>query len=356
MIVLEDLLTLNDAEKNFYELYLKYPDLYENSAKTLKEWSEDEKLFSEYKKITKKYFGNFNFFRENFGEDIFKVDENVIVFMHQRYFPYFAHSHDFFEITYVLRGKYHPMINDRLLELNKGDLCILTPKVWHCPLIHTKEDIICDILVKSSTFDKIFFDILKNNSTLANFFSRSLQIPSGGSYLKFSTKADKEVEYILLSMLSEYQKQDSYYSCIITKFMSILFVFLIRNHSGTLNTAFSGHLNFSKKITSIIQYMKENIKSVTFSELAKKFSYSERQLARLLIKYTGKNFSSILQELRIQKASKLLREQNLSVREIILECGCKNQNYFYKIFKKYFGKTLAQYREDTAKEKLFENI
>lgn len=147
-------------------------------------------------------------------------------------------------------------------------------------------------------------------------------------------------------MLNEYQNQDSYYSCVITKFMSALFVFLLRNHSDTLNTAFSDHLNFSEKITDMIQYMKENIKSVTFSELAKKFSYSERQLARLLIKYTGKNFSSILQDLRIQKACQLLKEKNLSVREIILECGCKNQNHFYKMFKNYYGKTPAQYRKD----------
>ena len=171
-----------------------------------------------------------------------------------------------------------------------------------------------------------------------------MEIPSGGSYLKFSTKDDKEVEYILLTMLNEYQNKNPYYSCIMTKFMSVLFILLLRNYSYTMNTAFSDHLKFSEKITAMLQYIKENLKSITFAELAKKFSYSERQLARLLIKYTGKNFTAILQDLRIQKASLLPRDPNLSIREIIAECGCKNQNYFYKLFKKYYGKTPAQYR------------
>ena len=38
-----------------------------------------------------------------------------------------------------------------------------------------------------------------------------------------------------------------------------------------------------------------------------------------------------------------------------MECGCKNQNFFYKIFKKYYGKTPAQYRRDILLEKNFQD-
>lgn len=47
MIYLEDLLTLNDAEKRFYELYLKQPDLYKNPVKTLKQWKNHEEIFAQ---------------------------------------------------------------------------------------------------------------------------------------------------------------------------------------------------------------------------------------------------------------------------------------------------------------------
>ena len=96
MIYLEELLTLNDAEKGFYELYLKHPDLYKNPIKTLKHWNNHKGIFAQYKEIAKEYGGELDLFKEKFSEDIFKTDEKVIVFMHQRYFSCFVHSHEFF--------------------------------------------------------------------------------------------------------------------------------------------------------------------------------------------------------------------------------------------------------------------
>ena len=345
MIFLEDLLKLNEAEKDFRELYIKYPQIHQNPPKTIEQIIKNEEEYPDYK------LSVINLISGSYVDT--KLD--IIVLMHCRYVPGFIHYHEFFEITYVLNGKYRNFINGKLMELEKGDVCILAPHVYHCPLTHLEDDVVCNILVRSSTFDKVFFHILKNNPILATFFSRSLAIPNGGSYLKFSTKDDKEVEYILLAMMNEYQNQELYYSPMINKLMSALFVLLLRNHSTTLNTAFTDHLNFSQKITSILKYTKEHLQSLTFAELAKEFSYSERQLARLLIKYTGKNFTSIIQDMRIQKACLLLQEANMPINEIIFQCGYKNQNHFYTIFKKYCGKTPAQYRRDILLEKSFQN-
>ena len=138
--------------------------------------------------------------------------------------------------------------------------------------------------------------------------------------------------------------------------MSALFVLLLRNYSTTLNTAFSDHLNFSQKITTLLKYIKENLANITLPELAKKFSYSERQLSRLLLKYTGKTFSTLLQELRMQKACMMLKDSNVPIHEIISQCGYKNQNHFYQKFKECYGKTPAQYRKDVILENTFRDV
>ena len=156
---------------------------------------------------------------------------------------------------------------------------------------------------------------------MLTFFSRSLNESIGGGYLKFSNEDDKEVEYILLTMLNEFRNRGLYYAPIVNKLMSAL------------------------------QYIRENVQSLTLPELAKKFSYSERQVSRLLVKYTGKSFTTILQDTRMQQACMLLRESTQTINEIIFQCGYKNQNHFYTIFKKYYGKTPAQYRRDILLEK-----
>ena len=46
MIVLDDLLKLNEAEKDFRELYIKYPEIHRNPPKTLEQIIKNEKKIS----------------------------------------------------------------------------------------------------------------------------------------------------------------------------------------------------------------------------------------------------------------------------------------------------------------------
>ena len=351
MITLEDLLKLNDAEKEFRELYIKYPEIHQDPPKTVDQLIENEKKYPDYKQIFDRFFKDCPRVGAYLSEKLFDPKDDVALLMHTRFVPGFMHYHEFFEITHVMNGKYRCYINDTFLELEKGDVCILAPHVYHCPITHMEEDVVCNVLVRSSTFEKSFFHIMKHNPILLTFFSRSLNESIGGGYLKFSNEDDKEVEYILLTMLNEFRNRGLYYAPIVNKLMSALFVLLLRNHSNTLVTGFSDHLNFSQKITSVLQHIRENVQSLTLPELAKKFSYSERQVSRLLVKYTGKSFTTILQDTRMQQACMLLKESNRTINEIIFQCGYKNQNHFYTIFKRYYGKTPAQYRRDILLEK-----
>lgn len=352
MFEMSEFLGLSETEKDFRKLYEKYPLIHQNPPKNLQQLLENEINFPEYREVFRKHFSDYPP-RCVLSENLFQLCEDVAVMLHQRFVPGFTHYHEFFEITYVLSGTDKNFINGKLYELKQGDLCILSPNVWHCPATHLESDVTCNILVRSSNFEKIFFPILQRNQSLRTFFTRALTIPNGKSFLKFSTENDSEVQAIIFTMLREYSQKNLYYSSMLNELMSALFILLLRNHSNTIGTAFSDKMNFSQKISEVLEYIRKNLQDINFPELARHFSYSERQLARLLLKYTGKNFSEILQEFRIQKAGQLLRDENISVSEVIEQCGYKNHNYFYKKFKEYCGKTPAQYRKDFLSEKLF---
>ena len=343
MVDVDDLLPLNDAEKDFKRLYELYPAIHQNPPKTLDQLRVNEREVPEYREVLERYFGA-HLPRYVLSENLFQPREDVALLMHTRYVPGFIHYHEFFEITYVLNGHYRSFINGSLLELDKGGVCVLSPNVWHCPITHFDDDVVCNILVRSSTFEHLFFHILRVNPILARFFERALTMPNGKSYLTFSTDDDAEVRGLILTMLDEYRRQDIYYPSILEKIMAALFVLLLRNHTATMETAMNDQLNFSPKITDVLKFIRDNIKDISYGALAKKFSYSERQLSRLLLKYTGRNFTSLLQEMRIQRACMLLKHSNLPISEVIDQCGYKNHNHFYVNFKKYCGKTPAQYR------------
>ena len=52
-----------------------------------------------------------------------------------------------------------------------------------------------------------------------------------------------------------------------------------------------------------------------------------------------------LTNLRMSRAKELLKDERCSMKEICLEVGYSDPNYFSRIFKKNFGVTPTEYRE-----------
>ena len=91
-------------------------------------------------------------------------------------------------------------------------------------------------------------------------------------------------------------------------------------------------------------YIDKNYKNnILLEQVAEALCISPFYLSRILKKYTGKNFTDILSEKRVEEAKKLLME-NKSMKEITFEVGFNSQNYFAKIFRKYENCTPTEYR------------
>ncbi len=60
---------------------------------------------------------------------------------------------------------------------------------------------------------------------------------------------------------------------------------------------------------------------------------------------TGMNISAYIQQLRLDKASSMLRNTDIKVLEVLKECGYNTPNAFYKAFKKAHGNSPSEYRD-----------
>lgn len=81
-------------------------------------------------------------------------------------------------------------------------------------------------------------------------------------------------------------------------------------------------------------------------DIASYLEVSSFYLSKLFKKATGRNFTDLLAEKRVEKAKTLLRSQ-MSVKEITFAVGFNSQNYFTKVFKKYCGITPTEYKNKT---------
>lgn len=62
------------------------------------------------------------------------------------------------------------------------------------------------------------------------------------------------------------------------------------------------------------------------------------------------NFTEVLTDIRMGQALRFLYEEDCSAREISERTGFASLNYFYKVFKKYYGITFGELREHTDVE------
>ena len=85
---------------------------------------------------------------------------------------------------------------------------------------------------------------------------------------------------------------------------------------------------------------------IDLQAIASSLCMTRTHLNRKIKSITGKSCSTIISEMRIERAKRLLRdERGKSVAEISLLCGIEDTSYFISIFKRITGTTPKQWRE-----------
>lgn len=107
------------------------------------------------------------------------------------------------------------------------------------------------------------------------------------------------------------------------------------------------------KLTPMVRrarnYMMENFadSNLTLESIANNLQVSPVYLSRMIKQELGTPFVTLLTEMRMKKAIKLLNSTNLPLYEIAEEVGYDNQHYFSTAFKKVVGVSPNQYRKGT---------
>jgi AraC-like DNA-binding protein len=79
-------------------------------------------------------------------------------------------------------------------------------------------------------------------------------------------------------------------------------------------------------------------------DVARVACLSPAHFSRLVRQKTGHTFSDLLNQLRVNRASLLLRQTDKSLVQVALECGFRDQSYFTKVFRRVAGKTPREFR------------
>lgn len=99
----------------------------------------------------------------------------------------------------------------------------------------------------------------------------------------------------------------------------------------------------------VYDYINQNFgESIGLTDISDYLNRNPSYLSRFIKQHTGKTFSKILTERRIEEAKKLLKSTNLKVPEISEKVGYPNVRYFTRVFSTQVSMTPGDYRKITA--------
>ena len=92
-------------------------------------------------------------------------------------------------------------------------------------------------------------------------------------------------------------------------------------------------------------YIRENLtRKITLHEIAKIAGLSAPYFSTIFKEEMGENLSKYINRLRVEKASRMLLETDVTLSEISSECCFQDQSWFSKIFKSFTGISPGKYR------------
>ncbi|MBV0933498.1 helix-turn-helix transcriptional regulator [Marinobacterium weihaiense] len=112
---------------------------------------------------------------------------------------------------------------------------------------------------------------------------------------------------------------------------------------------FHGSAHESRSVHPALSYMQLHLgERINEEQLAGFCNLRPLQFSRQFKKAYGVTFQEMLQQLRIQEATRLLANPELQILDVALTVGYRDHSYFCRVFKKYLGVTPKTYQEQQA--------
>lgn len=277
---------------------------------------------------------------------ILKKTDNIMVLKH----PFAAndlnapHTHDYFELIYLSRGRCTQVINGISCNLKEGDLCLLNPNSTHCIAIDSEDTLLFNIMINRSLFQESFLCLIAENDLISNFFLTAIFTESEEkNFLYFPRYENSNSGNLIQTLIREFYEEEFGFKKSMECYLALLFNELIRCQKKRIDEA-NYELMGNNRLSEILLYMNVHKCDATLNSVAKEFHYHPNYLSALIKKYANKSFSEIIQDAKLQEVCYYLTKTDIAIEEIGNIMGYYDRSYFNRVFKKHFHMTPSEYR------------
>lgn len=266
---------------------------------------------------------------------------------HTRFIHFPKHRHNYVEIIYMCQGTTTHIINDKdTITLKTGELLFLNQNVTQEILPAGRDDIAVNFIVLPEFFHRAF-TMLDDENVLREFLITTLQQKkSPVSYLHFQVRDVLPVQNLMENLIWSVVTKESNARSTRQITMGLLFLNLL-NYTDRMNQN-NPDLYHQNIAVAAMRYIENHYQTASLEEFSSTVNLPSYQVSRLVSRHTGHSFKDLLQKQRLNQAAYLLIHTKMPMESIIASIGYNNSSYFYNLFKKEYGMTPKEYRNDVA--------
>ena len=260
------------------------------------------------------------------------------------------YTNEIFEVDVVTDGNGICQVFGQAIPCKKGDIFIIPSDIPHSCYVAERSD---RMQIRRLLFD--INDWFSGNAVNIGDSRFCYGIFGSGAVIAYATLNSKmyaRVTSYLNEIAVEISEKRKNWEENVRALLSMLFVAVERY----IGEADRNSVNLPKKWHNVGIAVRTVIEdfgdcNLSLERIADAIHISKSHLSKLFKELTGENFAAYLRNMRLSHACKLLCETNMTVEQIVTECGMCDVRSFYKNFQSYTGVTPSQYKENKKRIK-----
>ena len=278
-------------------------------------------------------------------EELFPEGKDVYCLMNMPYMVDILHLHNYFEITHVLKGSCTFVFENEKVTLSEGEICIVSPMSGHSlPL--EPDCFALSVIVRRSTFDSVFGNLLTQKDLLSLFFRNNLYESKRSNYILLKTGNDPLTNDAMQQLIYECNVLDGYANNCAVSLLNLYLARALRASSAAITLRhYEGYSERDFDFSLVVQYIQHNYRTVTLSSLAQNFHFSETYLSKLIRKKMNQSFTEVLRSLKMNHAMEYLTNTAMKISEIADAVGYDSVDHFSRTFRKIYGVPPQEYKK-----------
>lgn len=245
------------------------------------------------------------------------------------------HWHDYYELELIVGGKGTHVFNGERYSLERGCAYLLCPKDFHT-------------VIESEEESLALFNINFNEQILPADILQHLTNASRGIAVHFDEDDTQRFSALCEEMIVELDGEEAHRNELVSALFTQLLIALIRR--GAEDETHELQKSQQPRVGRVVAYLKAHFREpITLAECARMVYLTPNYLGEIFCRETGMRFQDYLRRLRFDYAVDLLRMTDITIDAISYHAGFPSASYFASLFRREYGITPTQYRNQLKK-------